>query len=171
MASNSGTVYINSPSKDKAKSEGQPQPRESNNKLEELVHRSGYVIFETSTRPSLFNVFSDKIIITPSRLTITKQGLFNKDEYPMAIENITNARMFSHFSRASITIETFGIPKPEPITNLRIEDARKLRRYILALVECKKAGIDLSNMNLEELRDKLLEIGTVRHSSEEDHSF
>ena len=83
----------------------------------------------------------------------------------MPIENITNARIYTHFLSASLIIETFGIPKPEPIRNMKIDDARLVRRYILALIECKKANLDISDFGLDEIREKLKEIGMVRYTS------
>lgn len=85
----------------------------------------------------------------------------------MPIENITNASVFTHFGRASIIIETFGIPKPEPLANMRISEARLARRYILALIECKKSNIDISGLNFNELKDRLSEIGMVRYTTKD----
>lgn len=168
MASKTGTIFIDLPDDGNDSSKGQTQQKSKEDKLDDLVERAGWVIFETSSQSSLLKFYRDKITICPNRVTITKRGVFDKDEYPMPIENITNASVHTHFLRASVIIETFGILKPEPITNLKIDDARLIRRYILALIECKKANIDLSNFNLEGLREKLKEIGTVHHSGEEE---
>ena len=163
MAHKSGTVFVNLP--DKAQEQGQTQQEENEEKFEELALRANLVIFEASSKNLLFSSYSNKITICPNRVTISKRGFFTRDEYPMPIENITNARVYTHFFSASLIIETFGIPKPEPIRNMKIDDARLVRRYILALIECKKANLDISDFGLDEIREKLKEIGMVRYTS------
>jgi hypothetical protein len=162
MASKSGTVYIEQPRKTK----GQSGTDLNEIKLDELAFRSEFVIYEVSSKSSLFN---PKITLTicPNRVAITKRSFFSREEYPMLIDSITNSRIFTHFGRATIYIDTFGIEKPEPLSNMKIDEARLARRYILALIECKKSNINLSNMNLYELRQKLKSIGTVRYSTSE----
>jgi len=164
MALRRGTVYINSPKR------GSPEKKilkdKESNKLDELAKRAGFIIFEISSRTNLLTLLRSKLIISPNRLTILKRGLFYTDEYPMPIENITDAFVYTHFASASLTIETFGIPKPDPLKYLKVNEARLARRYILGLVECKKAGIDLSGMDVIDLREKLKSIGTVRYGVE-----
>lgn len=162
MASNSATVYVGSVGAD----EGQTQKAVVEDKLEELASRAGLIIFEVTTKPSLFSARTT-LTICPNRVTISKKGMFSREEYPMAIENVTNARVFTHFRRASLEFETFGIPKPDVMKGLRVDDARLARRYILALIECKKNNIDLNYADAGSLRDRLKEIGMVRHSSDE----
>ena len=58
-----------------------------------------------------------------------------------------------------------GRPKPAPIKYLKVSEARLARRYILALIECRKANIDLSNLNPDEVREQLKTIGTVQYGS------
>lgn len=45
---------------------------------------------------------------------------------------------------------------------MKIDEARRARRYILALVECKKNAIDLSHYDISELKEKLNRIGKVQ---------
>jgi hypothetical protein len=75
--------------------------------------------------------------------------------------------VFVQFNKATLSIDTFGISKPDPIKNLRVDEARLARRYILALVECKKSKIDISGMELDELKAKLKNIGIVQYTTEE----
>lgn len=129
-------------------------------KLERLAQRAGWIIFElkSSTWPSF-----SRVTICPNRVTVSTSGWFSKDEYPIPIENVTGARIFKGGPFfATLHIETFGFSKPEPINKVKVNDARLARRYILALVECKKAGIDLAHYDLPNLREKLNSIGTVR---------
>lgn len=164
MTHRTGTVYIDSPDEeDQQKS--QLDDDSDSAKLNDLAQRAGWIIFETSSGSSLLSPFRNKLTICPNRVTITKRGLFYRYEYPMPIENITNARVYTHFLSTTITIETFGIPTPDPIKSLGSSDARLARRYILALIECNKADIDLTGLNLDQLRDKLQSIGMVQHGS------
>lgn len=168
MVLTTGTIFINLPKNKQGVLKGRTQQKSKEEKIDDLAERAHWIIFEASTLPSFFRPYKDKITICPNRVTISRRWLFDRDEYPMPIENITNASVHTHFLRASVVIETFGIIKPEPLTNLRIDDARLIRRYILALIECKKANIDLSDFDLNSLREKLKEIGTVQHGSEKD---
>ncbi len=134
---------------------------DKDNELDLLVEKSRKIIFETkSVFP--FELFPDKITICPNRVTITRNSLFSKFEYPIQIENITGARIYRTVFFATLYIDTFGIAAPDPIRFLKIDDARIARRYLLALIECKKANIDLSKYEIDELREKLKKIGKVR---------
>lgn len=159
MAPGTGSVYINSPASDREDSD------KDQHKLTELVHRSGLYIFEVTSQFPLISSFRDKLIISANRITLLKRGLFYIDEYPMPIESITDASIFTHLFYSALTIETFGIPKPTPIKYLKVNEARLARRYILALIECRKANIDLSNLNPNEVREQLKTIGTVQYGS------
>lgn len=133
--------------------------------LDSLVTRSSQVIFEAEGLFP-FEIFPDKITICPNRITITRRGIMTKYECPMLMESVTGARIFQNMFFATLYIETFGLKEtPEPLKYLRINEARLARRYILALIECKKANIDLSTHSITELRKKLLEIGRVRDGS------
>lgn len=163
MALKKGTVYIDSLKGEEKKSEAEVS---ENSKFDELIKRAGFIIFEISSKHSPFSLIRSKLVIAPNRITIIKRGLFYTDEYPMPIENVTDAMVYTHMFSASLMIETFGIPKPDPLKNLIVNEARLARRYILGLIECKKAGIDLSGMDITDLRQKLKSIGTVRYGSE-----
>lgn len=166
MPSLSGTVYIgSSASKKEDKVEGGLLSKNENIKLNELEKRAQMVIFEAQSLRPLFSKYKDKITICLNRVTITKGSLFSGEEYPMSIENITGARVYRRMMFGTLEIDTFGVVKPDPITNMRINDARLARRYILALIECKKANIDLNSLDLSELRTKLKNIGMVRFTT------
>ena len=163
MSPKSGTVYIKH-RKDLPASHSKEESKE--NKLEEMTKRAGWIIFDISSRPGFITPYRNKITICTNRATITKRSMFSVEEYPMPIENITNARIYTHFLSASLIIETFGIPKPEPLNKLKVNDARLARRYILALIECRKANIDLFSFDLEELRSRLKSLGIVQYTTE-----
>jgi len=161
-----GTVYS---SKHKKVKSGTPSVSNSElEKLNELEKSARKIIFEAeSVAPWGFFKGKDKITICTNRIAITRQTWSSNEERPIAIENIVAASVYRHMRYASLSIDTFGIPKPEPITRMRIKDARLARRYMLALVECKKAGIDLTKIDLPELRERLKNLGAVRFTGDE----
>lgn len=126
-----------------------------------LAERANKIIFEAkSVFP--FELFPDKITICLNRVTVSYKKPFYFDERPLPIEFINTAHVTRGAFFASLSMETFGVEKPAPISHLRIDDAREARRYILALVECKKNNIDFSTYDLPEIKRKLQSIGRVR---------
>ena len=130
--------------------------------LDELVKKSRYVIFEVrAVFP--FDLFPNSVTICFDKVIFNYKGFGTYDEFPILIENITGARVTRTFFFSSLSIETFGFKaNPEPIKYLKHKDARLARRYILALIECKKAGINIESYDIDEVREKLKEVGMVR---------
>jgi hypothetical protein len=150
---------------------GKPEPFEESDgeRLLHLAQRASLVIFETSA-VFPFEFFPDKLIICANRITIYHNTAFSREEYPIPIESVTGASIFkSNPFFASLSIETFGLTKPAPIHYLRTKEARLARRYILALIECKKANIDLSGQKVSKLQEALKKIGMVRDGSGPQH--
>ncbi len=136
-------------------------PRDSEDKLSMLAERANKIIFEAkSVFP--FELFPDKITICLNRVTITYKRPYYLDERPLPIEFINVAHVTRGIFFASLSIETFGVEKPAPISHLKIDEAREARRYILALIECKKNNVDFGQYSLDEIRKKLQSIGRVR---------
>lgn len=165
--SKSGTVYIG---KSRSKSSGLNQKgffvKKSENKgIDNLIKKANLIIFKTNSVFPILNSLKSKIAITLNRVTITYNGFLTRSEYPMPIENVTGARISQDFLFATLFIDTFGIEKPDPLRYLKITDARLARRYILALIECKKANIDLPLDDIRKLRETLKNIGMVRLSA------
>lgn len=136
----------------------------SEKKLDKLIEYTSNLIFEAQTARAL-DPFPNKIAISPNRVTLTYKTLFSTYEYPLPIENVIGARISSGRVFSNLYIMTFGLTEPEPLKNMLNRDARLARRYILALVECKKNGVDLMDYGIMELRDKLKNLGAVRHDS------
>lgn len=156
MTSLGNIVYRRTPSKPKEDT----FLLEKLDKLDELVAKSGKVIFEAKSRfPLLY--FPNKVTICPNRVTVTYGRGIQAEERPMLIEQINTARVIHGQFFSSLDMETFGVSKPEPIQHLDSMDARNARRYILALIECRKNNIDLASYDIDELREKLNELGRV----------
>jgi hypothetical protein len=163
MAKNSGTVYIyenklvsGNPS---AKVDKELTPKKG---LDDLVRKSHCVIFQThSIFP--FDLYPNGVTICIDKVIFVYRGFGTRDEFPILIESITGARVTKTLFFSSLSIETFGFKiTPEPVKYLRHTDARLARRYILALIECKKANVDLNDYAIEEIQEKLKDIGMVR---------
>lgn len=170
MPFKTGTVYIGNKRKrpEKAKSSSVPQENLKEIGIDELIKRANLIVYETTSKMPIILPYKNKITICPNRVTITYNTLLSMDEYPMPIESITGARVYRDFMYATLNIDTFGVQKPEPLRYLSVNDARLARRYILALIECKKANIQLPYSDINALREKLKSIGMVRYSSEQD---
>ena len=83
-------------------------------KLDELVRRARLIIFETQTKfPYTF--FPNKLTICPNRVTVSYGSPFFKNELPIMVESLTGAEVSQGFKFATLSIETFGIQKPEPL--------------------------------------------------------
>ncbi|MEK7168579.1 MAG: hypothetical protein AAB778_01035 [Patescibacteria group bacterium] len=130
-------------------------------KLSVLADLSHEVLFEAkSVYP--YELWPDKITICLNRITITYKKPFSVDERPIPIEYLNTAHVTKGLFFASLSIETFGVERPNPIHHLKIDDARTARRYILGLIECKKNGINFADYEMGEIKQKLQEIGKVR---------
>ncbi len=129
--------------------------------LDLMIEKSSKVIFKT-TSVYPFDFFPSVITICPDKVTVTQRQFFLRQEYPLLIESITGARIGLGIFFATLYIDTFGVKDPPgPINFLRKNDARLARRYILALIECKKSNVDLAKYSIDELKEKLLMIGRV----------
>lgn len=132
------------------------------NDLDLMIEKASKVLFQTSSVYP-FDFFPNIITICPNRITITHREFMIREECPLMIESVTGSRIGMGWFFATLYIDTFGVKEPPPpIYYLRKHDARLARRYILALIECKKSNLDLSKYSIEELKEKLLQIGRVR---------
>lgn len=167
MPHKTGTVYIDDDTSESPQEvEGSLSENSSTSELDDLEKKASTFIFEAQSKRPFLSRNRDRISIYLNRVTITKGDKYTGAEYPMSIENITGARIYKRFFYASLEIDTFGVVKPDFLDYLNPDEARLARRYILALIECKKTGIDLSGLPLDQLREKLKKIGMVRHSLE-----
>ncbi len=143
-----GTVYVGA-------------KNDEGGRLDSLAKEAETIIFEAkSTFP--FDFTPNKITICTNRVTITAKKILSSEEYPLPIANITNARITESPLFATLIIETFGVQAPPPLRYLKKTKAHKARRYLLALIQCKKDSVDLSGYTLRELKEKLQKIGKVQ---------
>lgn len=143
----------------------QPKKTEEE-KFEEVAQRAQRTIFATrSVFP--FDLFPDEIVIDENKVDIS-MGIFfgSREVYSIPLQNINGARSHSSIIFAGISIEIEGYNKNPPhIQYLWKKDAITARRIINGLVTAIKQNIDLSQLDLKSLREKLVEIGRARDAT------
>ena len=73
--------------------------------------------------------------------------------------------MFHGILFSSVRIEITGYEKnPGDVNYLWGPYAEKARRYIMGLAKSKREGVDLTKLNLDEIKDKLEAIGSEEAS-------
>lgn len=130
------------------------------NKLDKVLKASNRILFHAkSVFP--FDLFPDEIIIDENKVDII-YGLFvaTKEIFSIPHKSINSATSTTGLFFGSVKIEVTGYEgNPDPIKMLKNEDALKARRMINGLVTATRMNIDLSKLNIKELRDKVEEIG------------
>jgi|SRR5688572_17415747 len=157
-----GTVYINGEtSNDSAQQEVGKVIKEVE-KLDKLAEETNSVIYEiSSTFP--FQLFPDKLIIDENKVTIIRREIFFKRIYPILLRDILTVRVDRSILFASMNFEVKRYTKnPRPIVYLSPRRANKARQYIMGLVQAKRAGIDLSKLTTDQIRERLEEIGKTQ---------
>ncbi len=154
-----GTVYINEPpSEVKTRNEAKKEAHE----LEKIANKSSHVIYQVSS-VFPFQLFPDRIIIDENKVTIIRKELFFKRLYSIMYEDLITVRVNRGIIFAALEFEVKRIEVHlRPVTYLNPSKATEAKRYIMGLIEAKKAGLDLSQLNERAIRLKLLEIGNTQ---------
>lgn len=134
---------------------------EEEKKLNEVAEESKLEVFGAhSVFP--FDLFPDKITIDINKVTLVHRFILSRQVFPMLIEDINTARDFRGVFFSSLSIEISGYEQnPPPMKFLKHSDAATARRFILALLECKRSGVDLSKLSRKKIISKLEEVGKV----------
>jgi hypothetical protein len=141
------------------KNRGEEKAQINREKLGNLLEKSKLTIFESnSVFP--FDLFPDRIAIDANKITVTHNFFLSSNVFPIPIETINGVEVHHGILFGAVRIEIQGFNQnPEIIKFLWNADARRAKRYALALIKCHKEGIDLSDLTQEELVVKLEEIG------------
>lgn len=155
MAQN-GTIYIQN--QEKPASDGEKQ--KVRDKLNRLVKGTQRVIYEVkATFP--FQLFPDRLIIDENKVTIVRKNLFFKRVFPITYDNLVTVKVNRNIIFASIEFEVVRFAEPPTtMTYLKPAEADKAKRYITGLLEATKEGIDLTKLDINEVRRKLEQIGS-----------
>ena len=171
----SNTLYINKKEKEKQKKKkkikNQLREIEKNEeRLNELVQQSGEHIFEAKA-VFPFDLFPDRITIDANKVTVIQNSMLSSNEFPIPAGKITNIEVFYGIFFGSIRLEVFGYSEPPPdIAKFTKRDTRLIKRYVTGLIRVYDENIDLTGMNVKELRAKLQEIGKKEGEEIMDHS-
>lgn len=129
-------------------------------RFDQIAKRAQRTIFATQSVFPL-DLFPDKLIIDENKVDISL-GKFigSREVYSIPLQNINGARSNSSIIFAGIGIEVEGYNlNPPEIRHLWKRDAITARRIINGLVTAIKQEIDLSQLDLKSLREKLIDIG------------
>lgn len=164
IVTKNGTVYVNRQEQNEA--EPKTEAKKELKKLEELVEKTKDIIYETSS-VFPFRLFPDTVVVDENKVTLTRRDLFFKRTFPIMYEDIITVKVDRGILFAAMEFEIKRLDKkPRPITYLNPKEASTAKKYIMGLVEAKKAGINLSKLDTAQIRQKLEEIGTAQDEAE-----
>ena len=135
-------------------------------KLEKLADRAGSVIYELSS-VFPFQLFPDKIIIDENKITIVRKEIFFKRIIPIMHRDILSIKVNRGILFAAMEFEVRRFhPNPRPISYLRPAEAAQAQKYIMGLVEARRAKVDLTKVPIHKEREQLEEAGMGQDDSE-----
>lgn len=165
---NQGSVYISNEEHKGQTGSGQSETDIERNreKLDDLVDKSRNNLFSAKAFFPL-DPFPDEITIDTNKVLVVRNSLFTRNEFPIPSEKITNIEVHFGLLLASIRIEVRGYSQdPHSVSAFRKSDARTIKQFITALIRVHEKNIDLSEMKIGEIKDKLLSIGKADASKE-----
>ncbi len=159
VTTKSGTVYIkNEPS---VKSLEKNEEKMAEQKLNQLVEENEHVLYQVSS-VFPFQLFPDKIIIFPTKITVVHKTLFFKNVFPMLIENIKTVIVSRGLIFAAMKFEITGYEEnPEVVQYLWPPYAEKAKNIILGLLEAVRKNVKVEKIPPKKALDKLEQIGEV----------
>ncbi len=133
--------------------------------IDTLTKSASHIIYHAKT-VFPFDLFQDYITLDTHKLTIVRTDLFSWNEFPVLVDDIKNVQGYHGILFSTLRIEIAGYEQnPPQIEKLWPEDVNRLTKYILALMEARNKGIDLSVLSKKELEDKLHQLGgALEHS-------
>lgn len=148
--------------KQKATEESQKHHDINNNRFDTLVNYSQEKLYTTSS-VFPFDLFPDHISIELSQVNIVKHYFFfNAHIQSIPIRNIADVFVDTSIFFASIKIiDASFIESSIQVEFLRKEDACRARCIIQGLVVAHKEGLDLSQIPISELAQKVEDLGTA----------
>jgi len=111
-----------------------------------------------------FDFFPNELIIDENSVNIVyKYFFFSREVSSMPFENINACRSSVGLLFGTIYIELEGYNRnPPPLRYLWRKDAYMARRMITGLITCQKQQIDLRKLDLNEVKEKIMNIGMVK---------
>lgn len=142
-----------------------PQAAETKRELSDAIHNSYEVLHSASTVFPL-SIFPDTVTLDRTKLTIIHRSFFSTAEVmSIRVEDILNVTVQAgpFFGSLHIVSRIMNPDKPYTITNLRREDALKLKRIMQGYIIAIQNHIDCTPFTTPELADMLNELGKDDH--------
>lgn len=132
-------------------------------KLDHLVKRAGRILFKCSS-VFPFDFFPDTICVDENKVDIVYRNFFYSEEtISILIKNLHFVIADCSIFFCTLQIDVKGFEQdPLPVKYLWKKDALQARRIITGLIACENEGIDLSQFDLPELKEKVIKIGIAR---------
>lgn len=111
-----------------------------------------------------FDLFQDRVIVSAHKVDLV-YGVFFYSDYvvSMLIKDMKNAKVSTGIFFGTLTFELHGYEtNPPPVKFLWREDAIKARRVIEGLIACCQNGIDITELDPNNIQEKIEEIGRAR---------
>lgn len=132
-------------------------------KVDFLIKRSDEVVYRIkSVFP--FDFFPDEVIVDRTKIDIL-YGMFfaTREIMSILIENIYEVTIDYSLFFATLRFRVIGYQvDPPPIYFLKKNEAIRLRHIVTGLILAHKDKLDLRELTIEEVRDKMERIGTAR---------
>ena len=139
-------------------------------KLRKLARESSHIIYETSS-VFPFQLFPDKLVIDENKLTVVRKEIFFKRVYSIMYADILTVSVNRGILFAAMDFNVKRSANPRPITFLKPSEASLAKKYIMGLCEAKKENVDLSRLNVEQIKARLEEIGESQPQDETESLF
>lgn len=139
------------------------QQQETLRRLDSLAHNASTPILKVkNTFP--FDLYPDQIVVYTNKVEIVVYNFFKSAQVNTTlIKDINHVTVNKDLVFAQFELETTG-PQldPPPVKFLKIKDAFKLRRIILGLITVAREGIDITDLNIYQILDKIEQIGKIQ---------
>ncbi len=139
------------------------QKKTAHEKIDTLVQENAEILFRASNCFP-FDFFPDQIIISREKVDIIYYSFFLTRRFvTVLIDGIYDVNVNTSIFFSSLDIRSNSlVDDVDPISFLKTKDAKIARRIILGLVMAKKQNIDVSVLNTNELKEKMIEVGKSR---------
>lgn len=133
-----------------------------NNKFQELVQKSDKILFRIrAVFP--FDLFPDEVIVDVNKVNIIQNSFLSKNMHSVFIKDISDVVVQTGILFACLSIIDFGfVENTIDIRYLDISKALEARRIIQGLVVSSRQGIDLSKVEVTDLRRKVEKLGEMK---------
>lgn len=137
---------------------------ENKSKLEELAKRGERELLRIKT-VFPFILFPDELIIDENKITIVIRQFFKtKNVRSILHKDIANVNMQTSLFFATIAItDQYFSKNPVQVKYLKKNEATLARQMIQGLMVAHTQKVEVSQLNIDEAKEKLIQIGKIHH--------